>query len=115
MSPGTSICWACSDFGGVMVQVVPSVRISAPKERSIRSVWSLDSAGSVTLVSPSAYKPARSTQDFYLGGGHRRIIMDGGQRFTVNNERRAAVSVFTLNVRMHHGKRCDDPLHGAGI
>ncbi|SFV76270.1 hypothetical protein MNB_SUP05-10-177 [hydrothermal vent metagenome] len=30
----------------------------------MRSVWSRVGAGSVTQVSPSAYKPAKSTQDF---------------------------------------------------
>ena len=64
MSPGTSICCPCNVSGGVMVQVFPSDTISAPKERSILSVWSLERAGSVTLVFPSAYNPARRTQDF---------------------------------------------------
>ena len=50
-----------------MDAVVPSEVTLAPNERSISSVWLRESTGSVTLVIPSAYKPAKSIQEFYLG------------------------------------------------
>ena len=47
-----------------MEAVVPSEVTLAPKEQSISSVWLRESTGSVTLVIPSAYKPAKRIQDF---------------------------------------------------
>ena len=42
----------------------PSVSICTPKPRSMRSVWSRVGAGSVTVVMPSAYRPASRIADF---------------------------------------------------
>ena len=43
---------------------VRSTRTSAPKAVSISSVWSRVASGSITLVSPGAFRPASSTADF---------------------------------------------------
>ena len=64
ISPGTFTFCPISRGFGTMEAVVPSVRTSAPKYRSISSEWFRDMTGSVTFVIPSAYNPASSTQDF---------------------------------------------------
>ncbi len=43
--------------------LVPRSPTSTPKNRNMRSVWSRDFDGSSTVVSPSAYNPARRTAD----------------------------------------------------
>ena len=64
MSAGTSRGPAASGVPPVTVLVAPSRRTGTPKPPSIRSVWSRVGAGSVTEVSPSAYRPASNTADF---------------------------------------------------
>ena len=59
ISPGTATAWPRSSRPGVIVTVRPSTESRAPKPASIRSVWSRDWAGSVTLTGPSAQRPAR--------------------------------------------------------
>ena len=54
ISPGTVIRFPYSSGVCRIMAVEPWVRISAPKNFSISSVWFLESWGSVTLVSPSA-------------------------------------------------------------
>ena len=50
MSPGIVMSWEKSSFPGVTVTVFPSETISAPKEESMSSVWSLDLVGSMMMV-----------------------------------------------------------------
>ena len=69
MSPGTTTWRASSSGWPVRVTVrapsaVASTVISAPKWRSISSVWSRLGAGSITWVWPGAPSPASSTADF---------------------------------------------------
>jgi hypothetical protein len=45
------------------VTVVPAPRTSAPRKRSMRSVWSRERSGSVTAVSPAASSPASNSED----------------------------------------------------
>ncbi len=51
-------------FPPVTLTVLAPVFMSAPMTSIRRSVWSRDKPGSVTVVTPSAYKPARSRADF---------------------------------------------------
>ena len=57
MSPGTSTR-VPRGRDGVTLTVRPSTTSGTPMPRSIRSVWSRERSGSVTLVSPSAERPA---------------------------------------------------------
>ena len=63
MSEGT---WMSRDFRleGRTATLSPSLSTSAPIAAIMRSVWSRDSAGCMTDVSPSAYIPAMRMQDF---------------------------------------------------
>ena len=54
ISPGTTTFCPVSFGSGCIETVVPSLKISAQKERSISSEWFLERKGSVTVVSPSA-------------------------------------------------------------
>ena len=69
-SPGTSSDFATSfprpfPFPKPCTRIVwPSLSILAPNSSSAISVWSRVRAGSVTLVAPSANRPASSTADF---------------------------------------------------
>ena len=63
-SPGTSMRAASSRAGGCSVALPPRATTSTPKLCSIRSVWSRVTAGSTTVVAPSAYRPASSSADF---------------------------------------------------
>ena len=61
MSPGTSTVCPCRLEPGVTVTTVrsgPLTSSCAPKARSIRSLWSRLWAGSITVVGPSAVRPA---------------------------------------------------------
>ena len=58
MSPGMVMSTACRSSGGLRVIILPWVSISTPSVRNIRSVWSREGAGSMTVVCPSAYRPA---------------------------------------------------------
>ena len=49
---------------------------SAPKARSMRSVWSRVGSGSITSVSPAAFRPGQQHRRLHLGRGHRA----GGRR-----------------------------------
>ena len=65
MSPGTTTCCPCSCAPGCTITVGPSAACgwlirSAPKARSMRSLWSRESAGSITVVLPLAVNPASS-------------------------------------------------------
>ena len=62
MSEGT---WMSMDFSsdGLTVTRSPFFSMSAPMAAIIRSVWSRDSAGCITVVSPSAYSPAMRMHD----------------------------------------------------
>ena len=54
ISPGTRISTAYRSSGGSSVIVLPCVSTSTPKARNMRSVWSREGAGSITVVCPSA-------------------------------------------------------------
>ena len=41
------------------------------------------------------------------------MVVDGMQRLSCNVQGSAAILTETLNLSPHHGKRFDDPLHGA--
>ena len=61
MSPGTTTCWPRRLLPGVTVTSVPPgppTTRSAPKARSILSLWSRERAGSITVVGPSAVSAA---------------------------------------------------------
>ena len=65
ISPGTTTRWPWSRAPGVISTRGPplasgSLTRSAPKARSIRSLWSRERAGSITVVGPSALRPASS-------------------------------------------------------
>ena len=62
MSPGTRTSMAESSEGRTAMPK-PSVATSAPMASIIRSVWSREAAGSLTLVSPSACIPAIRMDD----------------------------------------------------
>ena len=64
ISPGTFIFWPISLEEPSIEAVRPLVLIFAPNPESISSVWLREITGSDTDVTPSAYKPAKSTQDF---------------------------------------------------
>ena len=64
ISEGTSISVAKSSLQGFIVAEVFVVFKFAPNFFNINSVWSLDFAGSITVVGESAYNPARSMADF---------------------------------------------------
>ena len=61
MSPGTATPCPRSSAPGVTVTAVPSIDSFAPKPASMRSVWSRERTGSVTVTGPSAQRPARSS------------------------------------------------------
>ncbi len=63
-SPGTVISVPINSPVFFIDTVLFSTAIPAPKSSSILSVWSRLFSGSVTLVSPSAYRPARRSDDF---------------------------------------------------
>ena len=50
ISPGTAISTAWRSSGGSSVMVLPLVSISTPSARNMRSVWSREGAGSITVV-----------------------------------------------------------------
>ena len=50
MSAGTAMSTACRSSGGSRVITLPFVSISTPSARNIRSVWSREGAGSMTVV-----------------------------------------------------------------
>ena len=61
MSPGTTTCWPRRQAPGTTVTSVwpgPPTVSSAPKARSMRSLWSRLWAGSITVVGPVAVRPA---------------------------------------------------------
>ena len=64
ISEGTSISFAKSSLHGFMVTLVLVEVKFAPNFFNISSVWSLDFAGSVTVVGLDAYNPASSIADF---------------------------------------------------
>ena len=65
ISPGTSMDSGAESFFTARQETrFPSCRISAPKARSILSVWSREGNGSMTVVSPSARSPASRIADF---------------------------------------------------
>ena len=63
-SPGTSTSPSERLVAGLIVTLVARTATCAPAAASIRSVWSRVGAGSTTVVSPSASRPARRTHDF---------------------------------------------------
>ena len=66
ISPGTITRWPWSLAGPttVALMVSGSTITSAPNARNIRSLWSRDRAGSLTVVCPSVINPASKMQDF---------------------------------------------------
>ena len=63
MSPGTEMSTGCSSERAT-VTLSPFTSIFAPIADIMRSVWSRDIAGCLTVVSPSAWMPAMSRLDF---------------------------------------------------
>ena len=63
-SPGTVMSCASSAPARDRLTSAPARRTATPAPASIRSVWSRLGAGSVTVVVPSAARPAMSTHDF---------------------------------------------------
>ena len=67
MSPGTTTCWPVREAPGLTLTwrpISPPTSKSAPKALSIRSLWSREWAGSITVVGPSAVSAASSSADF---------------------------------------------------
>ena len=63
-SPGISTSPSESRSAGRTVTLVGRTVTAAPAAASIRSVWSRVGAGSTTVVSPSAKRPASRIADF---------------------------------------------------
>jgi hypothetical protein len=63
-SPGTSISPSSSRSAGCTVTLFSRRVIETPAASSISSVWSRVGAGSTTVVSPFAYRPANRIADF---------------------------------------------------
>ena len=62
MSPGTTTLWPRRRLPGVTITSVrpgPPTSSWAPKAPNMRSLWSRLWAGSITVVGPSAVRPAR--------------------------------------------------------
>lgn len=58
-----------------------------------------------------------SQQDrrLYLRGSHRRLIVNAVKLTAGNAQWHAAVSKNRYDIRTHHGQRCDNSLHRAGL
>ena len=61
---------------------------------------------------PLGIKAGQEHGGLYLGGGHRRIIVDAGERTAANRERGAAISRNASDGGAHLGERRHNPLHG---
>ena len=90
-SPGTSISRARSSASPRIDTTSPSTVSSAPKPRSIRSLWSRVGTLSMTRVMPGVLRPASSTADFTWAEatGSRYSIGTAGHRPRMVSGRRS--------------------------
>ncbi len=66
---------------------------SAPKWRSMRSVWSRVGSGSITVVSPAVLRPASRIAALHLGRGHGQPVFDRHHLIGADNGQRQAPAV----------------------
>ena len=84
---------------------------SAPKWRSMRSVWSRVGCASITVVAPAACSPASSTADLIWAEGTGVAYSIGSRSARAAQGQRQPVLAFFLHLQPHLHQRLQHPAH----